>query len=270
MIHLAACAPARPLAIQRPSPPPNPPPEITKIPARPATPTTTPTAAPRCIIREISGITFEGVSFDTRSAGMEVADQAGGPGSQFPDAQSAGKTRGGIAAVNASFFTPEGSPLGLVVADGSVRGSWNNSSSLGSGIWYRAASGSTAIVRREKIGRTACIHMRQLIQAGPLLVEDGRTIAGLDATKTSARIAILWDGSTRWWLGRASPCTLATFATALASGNPAGWPTLLALNLDGGSSADLWISAEVPGGPITRRAFWNRSVRNFLVVKMGG
>ena len=165
------------------------------------------------------------------------------------------------AAVNAGFFTPEGDPLGLVVAAGKISGSWNTASSLGSGVWYQNRSGKIAIARRGTLNRAEASAMRELIQAGPLLVENNRAVSGLDATKPSVRIAILWDGGTRWWIGRGSPCTLAALGEALAA-----WPIRHALNLDGGRSSDLWISECVSGGPLLRRAPWNRPVRNFLVL----
>lgn len=267
---LSACVPAKPLARQGEIAGPKPAiPKIDPIPVpdQPPSVPSGPSAAPRFTQNEIAGITIEGVSFDSRSATLAVADQAGGPGSQYPDAASAGQATGGIAAVNASFFTPEGTPLGLVVADHKIRGRWNSASSLGSGIWYRSTSGTSAITRREKLGNAAARGMRELVQAGPLLVENGQPVPGLDATKTSARVAILWNGGSQWWIGSTSPCTLATFAKALATGNPAGWPTACALNLDGGRSADLWISVEISGGPIVRRTPWNRPVRNFLILK---
>ena len=249
----------------------NPPPERAKpIPASPPPPLVTtpltPAVVPRLTTRDISGITFEGVAFDSRSHRLVAVDQVAGPGSRFQDSSAAAASRRGIAAVNAGFFTPEGSPLGLVVSAGNVAGTWNTTSSLGSGVWYENAMGEMAISRREKIGSSAAASMRELIQAGPLLVENSHPISGLEAAKTSARMFILWDGGTRWWIGRTSPCTLAALASAISNGQPAGWIVRHALNLDGGRSADLWISSSVPGGPVTRRTPWNRPVRNFLVL----
>lgn len=215
---------------------------------------------------EISGIVFEGVAFDSRSHRLVVADQAGGPGSQFADAASAGRLHGGLAAVNAGFFTPEGAPLGLVVAAGKCAGAWNSASSLGSGVWHEDTSGQSAITRRENLGRPGAATMRELLQAGPMLIENGRAVSGLDTIKPSVRTLVLWDGGSRWWLGRASACTLAELGASLASGKPAGWPVRHALNLDGGRSSDLWISEAVPGGPVTKRPAWNRPVRNFLIL----
>jgi hypothetical protein len=221
---------------------------------------------PQVMVREISGITFEGVAFDSRDHRLLVTDQADGPGSSFIDSAAAGRAVGGIAAVNAGFFTPEGEPLGLVVAAGKISGSWNTASSLGSGAWFESSSGKTAIARRGTISRAEASAMRELIQAGPLLVENRRAVSGLEATKASVRMLILWDGATRWWIGRGSPCTLAALAQTIASGSPAGWPVRQALNLDGGRSSDLWISQNISGGPLLRRQPWNRPVRNFLVL----
>src|SRR5690606_19234804 len=107
---------------------------------------------------------------------------------------------------------------------------------------------------------------KELLQAGPLLVEGSETVGGLDPTKTAVRTLIAWDGGNRWWIGRASACSLSQLGAALASGSPAPWKVHTALNLDGGRSTDIWISASVPGGPADFRPFWNRPVRNFLAL----
>jgi len=79
------------------------------------------------------GITISAVYFDDRKFQLTVADQADGCGSQWLDAESAALSCDGYAAINGGFFTPEGKPLGLLVASGIKRGSLNNSS-LGAGI----------------------------------------------------------------------------------------------------------------------------------------
>ena len=231
----------------------------------PSEPASTPADATRMTTREISGIRFEGVAFDSRNQRLVVVDQPNGPGSRFADAEAAGRSVGGVAAINAGFFTPEGEPIGLVMAAGKRSGAWNSASSLGSGVWYENGN-SMAISRRENLGKSAALTMRELLQAGPMLVDRGRAVGGLDSAKTSARTMILWDGGTRWWVGRAAPCSLAALGNALAQGQPAGWKVRYALNLDGGRSADLWVSSRIPSGPLTRRTLWNRPVRNFLVL----
>jgi hypothetical protein len=214
----------------------------------------------------VSGIEFEGVAFDSRTHRLAVVDQEGGPGSRFADAAEAGRSAGGLAAVNGGFFTPEGEPLGLVIAAGKRSGGWNSSTSLGSGVWHADATGTSAISRRENLGRAGVAGMRELLQAGPMLVENRRAVAGLDAEKSSARTMVLWDGGSRWWIGRSSPASLSRTAAALALAAVPGWPVKHALNLDGGRSSELWISDKVGGGPVSIRPPWNKAVRNFLVL----
>ena len=253
-----------------PAPPVRPTPKLPVVEKSPAveipTSPVTPLSSTHFTRQEISGITFEGVAFDSRNHRLIVADQANSPATQFADAAAAAKAHGGIAAVNAGFFTPEGAPLGLVVSSGNISGAWNSSSSLGSGVWFEETSGRSAISRRENLGRARAPSMRELIQAGPLLVENGQPISGLEATKSSARMVILWDGGSRWWIGRGSPCSLAALGRALSESQIAGWKPRQALNLDGGRSADLWVSAATAGGPFVSRPPWNRPVRNFLVL----
>ena len=236
---------------------------VVEIPAAPVAPEI-PAAAPQVTRTECGGILLEGVAFDSRTHRLRVADQAAGPGSRWADAAAAVAAHGALAGINAGFFTPEGKPLGKVVAAGVPAGAWNRASSLGSAVWWESATGSAAISRREAV--PAETPARELLQAGPLLVEHGQAVAGLEATKSSVRSLLLWDGGSRWWFGRAAACTLAELGRNLAAESPVGWPVRSALNLDGGRSADLAVTAAVAGGPCVRRALWNRPVRNFLVL----
>ena len=260
VLIIAACAPIQE-TVPDPTTRPAPSPPVTE--AEPVAQAILPPQATRV---ERSGIVFEGVAFDARGYGLRVVDQAGGPGSRFVDAASAARSGHGLAAVNGGFFTPEGEPLGLVIAGGKRSGAWNTTSSLGSGLWHADAAGHAAISRREELGRAGANAMHELLQAGPMLVGNGRAVSGLDAIKTSARTMILWDGGNRWWIGRSSPATLARVAAELATGEIPGWKVRHALNLDGGRSSELWVSPDISGGPLARRPAWNRPVRNFLVL----
>lgn len=245
---------------------PPPPVETPGSPVPPPRPASGVAAKPRFSDTNHSGVRFSGVSFDSRSHRLSVVDQTDGPGSEFGDAAAAGRSAGALAAVNAGFFTPEGKPLGLVVAGGRRAGSWNRTSSLGSGVWHDGGPAGAAITRRGDLGPSAALRHTELIQAGPLLVEKGKPVGGLNAGKSAARTVILWDGGTRWWIGRTSSCSLAAAARVLAASGPAGWPVSMALNLDGGRSSELWVSGGVAGGPERQRPAWNRPVRNFLVL----
>lgn len=223
-----------------------------------------PIQPPRVTSQTVSGIRFVGVSFDSRSHRLVVADQANGPGSEFADSAAAAKSVDGLAAINAGFFTPEGQPLGQVITHGKPLGAWNNASSLGSGLWFETTAGNSAIARRRELGPAVAI--KELIQAGPLLIENRQAVGGLESIKISARSVILWDGGSRWWIGHSSPCSLAALAQSLTAGQPAGWSVRHALNLDGGRSSDFWVSGSIAGGPVLIRPPWNKPVRNFLVL----
>ena len=229
-------------------------------PAKPAATTPqVPAAAPRVTSTTLSGISITAVTFDSRSHRLVVADQPGGAGSQWPDAQAAAASRRGIAAVNGGFFTPEGGPLGLVIAGGKRAGSMNRASSLGAGLFVD--DGSPALVRRESGGTGG-----ELLQSGPFLVENGRAIPGLSPESSTARTFLGWDGGNGWFIARSGPCSLADLAKALDGAKIGGIFCHVVLNLDGGRSSDLWAGSSLVGGPISQRPFWNKPVRNFLVL----
>lgn len=233
-------------------------PEIPQAPSAPA-------SSPRIVRKTINGIHFEGVGFDSRTHRLAVIDQAGGPGSTYPTSASLAKSKNSLLAINAGFFTPEGKPLGLVISGGETSGAWNSASSLGNGIFRETKSGRLSITRRNS--RSSVNSSRELLQSGPLLLEDGRTISGLNNIKSAVRSIILSDGGSRWWIGRTSSCTLASLGKALANDSPTSWRINDALNLDGGRSTDLYISSAIPGGPVNHRGFLNRPVRNFLILQ---
>lgn len=218
-------------------------------------------AAPQHRVVQLNGITLQTVSFDARSHRLRVIDQPNGPGTLFVNAEAAAKSVQGLAAINAGYFTPEGKPLGVMISNGKKLGG-NNPSSLGSAVWFEA-KGRTGIIRREKTNFNA----PELLQAGPLLAENSRGIAGLENAKNSARCFIAWDGGTLWMIARTSPCTLAHLSQSIAGQSPCGFPIATALNLDGGTSADLFVARDIKGGPAHYRAIWNKPVRNFLVLE---
>jgi uncharacterized protein YigE (DUF2233 family) len=209
----------------------------------------------------VNGITMQCVTFDSRSHCLRILDQPNGPASLWATSQAAAQSVNGLACVNAGFFTPQGSPLGVVISHGKKVGA-NNPSSLGSSVWYEA-NGRSAIIRREKCNFNA----PHLLQAGPMLTENAKAIAGLDNVKTSARVFIAWDGGTNWIIARTSPCSLHHLSQTLAQNAINGFKVRTTMNLDGGRSADLYVSNQIAGGPVTNRPIWNNPVRNFLVLQ---
>lgn len=212
------------------------------------------------------GIRIYLVSFDDRDYTLTVADQPGGTGSRWTTAQQAAASRNGIASINGGFFTPDGKPLGILIDSGSQRGGWNKSS-LGAGI-YLSSNSRSAIIRRETYQKTRdSWQPSDLLQTGPMLVESGSPISGLSKNNQRPRSFIAWDGKHHWAIGYTEPCTLANLSNALANRTPGGFEIKTAVNLDGGRSSDLWASSKVPGGGKTHRGFFNKPVRNYLVLK---
>ena len=211
------------------------------------------------------GITISAVYFDDRKFQLTVADQADGCGSQWLDAESAALSCDGYAAINGGFFTPEGKPLGLLVASGIKRGSLNNSS-LGAGIFI-SSKNKSAIVRRELYAPSSVANnVENILQAGPMLVEHGKATSGLSDQNERPRSFIAWDGNHHWAIGHIDSSTLAGVAKALSETSLNGFKASTVLNLDGGRSSDLWAGPRVPSGSKTHRSFLNKPVRNYLVI----
>jgi len=104
----------------------------------------------------------------------------------------------------------------------------------------------------------------QLVQAGPFLVDAGRTVAGLDDSKPRLRTILIHDQAHAWVIGVTGAVTLRDIGAALAAaGRAGGVKVVRALNLDGGSSSSLWVRA-APGGPVLRNAW--KPVRNYLAI----
>ncbi len=210
----------------------------------------------------IGGMSVEFVRFDSRRHRLVVIDQAGGPSSEFADSRAAGRSSGALAAINGGFFTPQGEPLGRVVTAGEARGGINRASSLGSGFFVEESGGKLALLRRSRFTGG-----REALQSGPFLVENGRRVGGLSADSPAARSWLATDGASGWLIARSSTATLAELAAALEGAEIGGIRVQTALNLDGGRSSELWVSAETPGGPAFTRPLWNKPVRNFLAIR---
>ncbi len=190
-----------------------------------------------------------------------VDDQPGGPGSEYDRAEDAG--RGNLAAINAGFFTPEGDPLGLVITKGRKRGALNTASFLGTGFFL----GPTASLMSRSEFLRSPPNPTELLQSGPRLVWAGESLTGLSDKDQRPRSFLLWDGQDHFALGYANSAGLRSLSSTLQSQPIAGFKIAYALNLDGGRSCDFWVSSSVSGGGFSRTSFFNKDVRNFLVLK---
>lgn len=143
-----------------------------------------------------------------------------------------------IAGVNGGFFNPAFEPLGLVIADGKRAGAWQRSSLLGGVVVVR--KDRLMLLWRDEFKDAADI--RQLLQAGPRLVNHGTAITGLEADRRRPRTFIATDNAGRWLIGIAQSTSLAHLAQILATpGLVPGVEIDRALNFDGGRSTGLWL-----------------------------
>ena len=162
------------------------------------------------------------------------------------------------AAVNGGYFHADRAPLGLVVSRGKTLHRWESSRLL-TGVLAVAKNGEARIWRNAEFKRNA--PWREALQAGPFLVDRGKPVSGLNATKTAERTVVVADKSGVIALLVTEPITLAALGELLAT------PDLFlatkierALNLDGGSSSALWLA-----GKGSVKSEWKR-VRNAVVV----
>lgn len=207
------------------------------------------------------GISFTAVTFDRRDHHLVVADQTKGPGSEFGSAEAV--AQGNLAAINGGFFTPQGEPLGLVRTQGKRRGGLNRSSFLGTGFFTgpEARLMSRTQFLRDDPGA------REILQSGPRLVWNDETLTGLSDQNERPRSFLVWDGHDHFGLGYANSASLKGLSEALQNQPLPGFQIVYALNIDGGSSCDFWVSSAVNGGGLTRKSFFNKDVRNYLVLK---
>ena len=205
----------------------------------------------------LHGTEFTAVTFDRRDYLLKVIDQKGGPGSKFSSAQAAGS--GSLAVINGGFFSPEGEPVGLVISGGEVRGSFNSRSFIGTGILN---GNKVALATRKTYKRSS-----ELLQTGPRLVWEGETLTGLTKRSERPRSFMIWDGKNHFGLAYADTATLQGLSNNLKSQPLAGFDIKYAVNLDGGTSCDLWVSSSVSGGGFSKNSFFRKKARNYLALR---
>ena len=205
----------------------------------------------------LNGTTFTAVTFDRRNYFLKVIDQKEGPGTEFTGAEFAGQ--GSLAAINGGFFNPDGSPLGLVITDGQSRGAFNSHSFLGTGI----IDGENTILSHRKSYQKSS----ELVQSGPRLVWDQERLTGLSKSKERPRSFVIWDGNNHFGIGHADRATLQGLANNLQAQPFEGFHIKYAINLDGGTSCDLWVSTQIPGGDFTKSSLFRKKARNYLALR---
>lgn len=195
------------------------------------------------------------VVFDSRQFDLKVIDQPKdwSGGSLITESM---RGAAAVAGVNGGFFTPEFKPMGLMIANGQRTGAWQSNSLL---------TGAVVVTAYPQLLWNAEVNAdeaRELVQAGPRLVDGGQAVSGLDQRKRSARTFIATDGGHQWLLGVAQNITLSELAELLST--PGVMPVFTvnrALNLDGGHSSAIYYRSN--DGREHTDPGWS-TVRNYL------
>ncbi|MCW1913784.1 phosphodiester glycosidase family protein [Luteolibacter sp. GHJ8] len=193
---------------------------------------------------------------------FRVIDQGGLTSQNSTNLGAACAAINATAGVNGSYFTPEGEPLGLMIAGGKSTGSPALAGVLTSGVLW--SDGPRGAIARSKQFDLAHTKAKDLLQAGPFLIENGAAVKGLEAKRFARRTIVMTDGGKQWAIAYVPGATLAGLANVLAMpGAFPHFPLKTVLNLDGGGSSGLWIRKE------NDQLFYLREiskVRNFLVI----
>jgi len=194
------------------------------------------------------------IRFNPRHATLRVLNLP--PGTTVAQAV---KANGGLAGVNGGYFKPDRTPLGLVVSKGVTLHPMETSKIL-TGVLSVTTRGASLLRTAEfKAGSG----LREALQSGPFLVDHGKAVAGLNATRAAERTVLLAERQGVVALLTTAPVTLAQLGQILATpGLLPGVKVDRALNLDGGSSTALWVDADPD--PISRPEW--KTVRNAVAI----
>ena len=191
----------------------------------------------RYLVAEHSGsgerASLELAVFSTKSCRLRIVDQPSEPRLELEEAMRRGNF---LAGVNGGYFDPEYRPIGLLIVDGMMLAPLRNARLL-SGVL--SASG-----KRAQISRVAEFSLAQkpdaAVESGPMIVDLGRSVRGLESTKLARRTFTAIGGGDKAALGFCSDVTLADLSNIVALVAIPEFKIQRALNLDGGSSSAFW------------------------------
>jgi len=177
------------------------------------------------------------VVFSSRSYAMHVVDSPAPGTTKLAGVLAAA---GCVAGVNGGYFQEDFRPVGLMIADGRQVHPFEKAKLLSGVLAVRGSR--IEIVRASHFQNPG--DTREAIQCGPMLVEGGQPVAGLNAERSARRTVAATDGRGQWALIYMTSVTLADAARILTVPGVLGdWTPATALNLDGGSSSGLWAAS---------------------------
>jgi hypothetical protein len=149
-----------------------------------------------------------------------------------------------LAGVNGGYFDPNFAPIGLLIVDGKTIAPLRRARLL-TGVLTASPRG-VQIVRIAEFSRPA--KLNAAVECGPFLVDLGKSVRGLDDSRSARRTFAATGINDRVALGFCSETSLAELAAILATTQLAGdFKIQRALNLDGGSSSAFWFARQEAG-----------------------
>jgi len=172
--------------------------------------------------------------FSTKSCALRVIDQPAPPRSDLAPVM---RQEGSLAGVNGGYFDPDYAPIGLLITDGKIIAPLHRARLI-TGV-FAASPHGVRILRAREFSQQE--KFNAAIQCGPFLVDQGRSIRGLENTRTARRTFAAVGGVDRAALGSCSDVSLSELAKILETTRLAeDFKIQRALNLDGGSSSAFW------------------------------
>src|SRR6266511_1199242 len=182
-------------------------------------------------------ITVDLAIFSTKSCTLRIFQNQGG-------ADSLGEMMGRencLTGVNGGYFDEAFAPIGLRIANGQMIVPLQRARLI-TGVLV-ASSRGVQIVRSREFSRRPGV--TAAIQCGPVLVDRGQPIGGLNDGKVARRTFAATTTSSRTLVGVCSEVSLAELSKILATTSFADDLRIeRVLNLDGGSSSGFWFARE--------------------------
>ena len=141
-----------------------------------------------------------------------------------------------LAGVNGGYFDPEYRPIGLRIVDGKMVVPLQKARLL-SGV-LSSTGKKIQISRVSEFSQN--LKPDTAVECGPMLVDLGKSVRGLESTRSARRTFAAVSSGDKVALGFCSDVTLADLSSILAIVSIPEFKIQRALNLDGGSSSAFW------------------------------
>ncbi len=194
--------------------------------------------------------------FSTKACRLRMVDQPAEPRLDLDEVMARGSF---LAGVNGGYFDPEYRPIGLLIVDGTLVAPLQKA---------RLLSGVLSSTRRKiQISRISEFSLTPkpdaAVECGPMIVDLGKSVHGLEATKAARRTFAAAGTGDKAALGFCSDVTLADLSNILAIVAIPDFKIQRVLNLDGGSSSAFWFKrANGDAFSISER----KTVRDFVAI----